>query len=201
MEPQQENLIERAKYAAAKVLLHNAHGSYRGLPRAAGWGYPEPYTRDLMISSLGILVSGNNRLIESLRRVLQTVARNQSRLGHIPSLVHDREDRGASDTTPLFLMAVGLFRKATGESTFLESAVQKAMTWMEYRSPSDRGIVAQLPTSDWRDEQWVLGYGLFVNTLVYTYLKLFGQHDRARQLREEMTHFTIKGERQNQHVH
>jgi hypothetical protein len=201
MEPQQKNLIERAKYAAVKVLLHNAHGPYRALPRAAGWGYPEPYTRDLMISSLGILVSGNKKLIESLRRVLQTVARNQSRLGHIPSLVHDREDRGASDTTPLFLMAVGLFRKATGESGFLESAVQKAMTWMEYRSPSDRGIVAQLPTSDWRDEQWVLGYGLYVNTIVYAYLRLFGRDEQAANLREAMGRFTIKGERQQRHVH
>jgi len=201
MKTEEIKLIERAKYAAAKVLLHNAHGPYRGLPRAAGWGYPEPYTRDLMISSLGILVSGNKKLIESLRRVLETVGRNQSRLGHIPSLVHDREDRGASDTTPLFLMAVGLFRKATGENDFLESAVQKAMTWMEYRSPSDRGIVAQLPTSDWRDEQWVLGYGLYVNTIVYTYLRLFGQDEQAANLRDAMARFTIKGERQQRHVH
>jgi len=201
MKTEEIKLIERAKQAAIKVLLHNAHGPYRGLPRAAGWGYPEPYTRDLMLSSLGILVSGNKKLIESLRRVLQTAARNQSRLGHIPSLVHDPEDRGASDTTPLFLMAVGLFRKATGQSNFLESAVQKAMTWMEYQSPSDRGIVAQLPTSDWRDEQWVLGYGLYVNTIVYTYLRLFGRDEQAANLRDAMGRFTIKGESQQRHVH
>jgi len=29
----------------------------------------------------------------------------------------------------------------------------------------------------WRDEQWVTGYGLFVNTLVYSYLRLFGQNE------------------------
>jgi len=201
MKTEEIKLIERARHAATKVLLHNAHGPYRGLPRTAGWGYPEPYTRDLMISSLGILVSGNKKLIESLRRVLETVGRNQSRLGHIPSLVHDREDRGASDTTPLFLMAVGLFRKATGENDFLESAVQKAMTWMEYQSPSDRGIVAQLPTSDWRDEQWVLGYGLYVNTIVYAYLRLFGRDEQAANLRDAMGRFTIKGESQQRHVH
>jgi len=201
MKPEQKKLIERAKYAATKVLLHNAHGPCRGLPRTAGWGYPEPYTRDLMISSLGILVSGNKKLVDSLRRVLETVAQNQSRLGHVPSLVHDREDRGASDTTPLFLMAVGLFQKATGESDFLQSAVQKAMAWMEYQSPSDRGMVAQLPTSDWRDEQWVLGYGLYVNTVVYTYLRLFGQDEQAEKVREAMGRFTIKGERQQRHVH
>ena len=88
--------------------------------------------------------------------------------GHIPSLVHDPDDRGASDTTPLFLIGLALYRRATGEADFLEAAAEQAMNWMEYQSPDDRVIVAQLPTSDWRDEQWVLGFGLYVNTLVYT---------------------------------
>ena len=195
------DLVGKAKQAALEVLLHNSHGPCRGLPRAAGWGYPEPYTRDLMISSLGILVSGSDRLIKSLWRVLETLAKNQTPLGHIPSLVHDREDRGASDTTPLFLMAVGLYRRATGEADFLDHAVQKALSWMEHQSPSDRVMVAQLPTSDWRDEQWVIGYGLYVNTVVYTYLRLLGRHERASQLRELMGRFTVKGERQHRHVH
>ena len=102
MERRDWKLIERARDAALNVLLHNAHGPYRQLPRTAGWGYPEPYTRDMMICSMGILVSGDKRLRKSLERVLETAAQNQSRLGHIPSLVHDRHDRGASDCTPLF---------------------------------------------------------------------------------------------------
>jgi hypothetical protein len=201
MNKRNKDLIERAKQAAVKVLLHNAHGPYRGLPRTAGWGYPEPYTRDIMISSLGILVTGHPKLIKSIRKALQAAAANQSRLGHIPSLIHDRQDRGASDCTPLFLMAAAIFRKIMGEPDFLENAVEKAMTWMEYQSHTDRVIVDQLPTSDWRDEQWVLGYGLFVNTIVYTYLRLLGQDDRAATLREMMGHFTIKSDRQNRHVH
>jgi len=196
-----KNLVNRTKEAAIRVLLHNIHGPYRGLPRTAGWGYPEPYTRDLIMSSLGILVSGNNKLIESLQRVLKTLARNQSRLGHIPSLVHDPEDRGASDTTPLFIVAVALFRQATGENDFLREAVEKAVEWMRYQSPTDRFLVAQLPTSDWRDEQWVLGYGLYVNTLVYTYLRLLGQDERASKFREAMRRFTIKGETKPRRVH
>ncbi|MFH1370087.1 MAG: glycoside hydrolase 100 family protein [Planctomycetota bacterium] len=194
-------LIARAKEAAVKVLLHNAHGPYRGLPRTAGWGYPEPYTRDLMISSLGILLTKNKKLIASLQRALETVAKNQSRLGHIPSLVHDGDDRGSSDCTPLFLMAIGLFRQATGEQHFLEEATEKALKWMKYQTPSDRVMVTQLPTSDWRDEQWVLGYGLYVNTIVYTYLQLFGQHERAARLKEQMGRLTVKGDSQNRHVH
>src|SRR5512141_1949798 len=106
--------IEEAKKAAMEVLLHNAHGPFHGLPRTAGWGYPEPYTRDLMFSIPGIAVSGNQVLLDSIRKVLKTLAHNQTEHGHIPSLVHDKEDRGASDTTPLFLLGVGIFRKVTG---------------------------------------------------------------------------------------
>jgi hypothetical protein len=192
--------IEQAKQAAIDILIHNAHGPFHGLPRTAGWGYLEPYTRDLMIASLGIAVSGNKELLKSHRRVLETLAKNQTEHGHIPSLVHDRHDRGASDTTPLFLMAVGVYRKITGEEDFLEEAVHKSLTWMEYQSPADRVLVAQQPTTDWRDEQWVMGFGLYVNTIVYSYLRLHGLYERADKLHQSMDYFTISSRIKPQHV-
>jgi glycogen debranching enzyme len=193
--------MEKAKKAAVEVLLHNSKGPFFNLPRTAGWGYPEPYTRDLMISSLGILVTGNEILINSLKNVFQVLAKHQTRLGHIASMVHDPEECGASDTTPLFLMALQIFRKVTGQADFLEEAAKKALTWMSYQSPSNRVLVAQLPTSDWRDEQWVLGYGLFVNTIVYAYLKLFGQDDQAGLLKKKMdTRLSIKPEGNKHHM-
>jgi len=193
--------IEEAKRAALDVLLHNSHGPYHGLPRTAGWGYPEPYTRDLMIASLGILASGNEQLIASLRKTLLTLAKNQSTHGHIPSLVHDPEDRGASDTTPLFLLSLSIYRKITGENNFLEESSFKALNWMDYQSPDDRIMVGQLPTSDWRDEQWVLGYGLYVNTIVYAYLRLYGYDKKASDLRGMMSRFAILGDTRHRHVH
>jgi hypothetical protein len=174
--------IRAAKAAALEVLLHNAHGPYDGLPRTAGWGYPEPYTRDLLISALGILASGDPVLLDSLRRVMAKLAENQSPLGNIPSLVHNPEDRGASDTTPLFLLVAGILRRLNGDPGYLDGAVQKALSWMEYQTTDDRVMVAQQPTSDWRDEHWVLGHGLFVNTLTYGFLKLLGQDGRAEEL-------------------
>jgi glycogen debranching enzyme len=184
MNTENSNEIKAAKKAALEVLLHNSHGPYHGLPSTAGWGYPEPYTRDLMISILGIAVSGNENLLESIRKVLETLAKNQTEHGHIPSLVHDADDRGASDTTPLFLMAAGIFRKVSTvrPNNFLPEAVEKAMLWMDFQSPSDRSLVAQQPTSDWRDEQWVIGKGLYVNTLVYSYLRLLGQTRKGRKI-------------------
>ncbi len=178
--------IEAAKKAALEVLLYNARGPFDDLPRTAGWGYPEPYTRDLMIASLGILVSGNKTLIESLDNVLKTLAGNQSHLGHIPSLVHDPEDRGASDTTPLFLLTAAIYQKVRGPKKYLQKAIKKALTWMEYQSPDNRALVAQMPTTDWRDEQWVMGFGLYVNTLVYSYLSLFNEQAKADNLKKNM---------------
>jgi hypothetical protein len=193
--------IEQAKEAALRILLYNAHGPFQGLPRAAGWGYPEPYTRDLMISGLGFLASGNEELADALKRTLSALATNQTPLGHIPGLAHDPSDRGSSDTTPLFLFGLALYRRSANQPEFLAEAAQKALKWMRYQSPDDMVMVSQLPTSDWRDEQWVMGYGLYVNTLVYAYLVLYGEHQSAAQLRGLMNRLEILGEAKNPHEH
>ena len=195
------NSIEQAKEAALQILLHNAHGPFQGLPRTAGWGYPEPYTRDLMISALGSLATGNEELQDALRRTLVALSSNQTPHGHIPSLAHDPDDRGASDTTPLFLFGLALYRRSAKQPEFLDQAAQKALNWMLYQSPDDRVMVSQLPTSDWRDEQWVMGYGLFVNTVVYAYLKLYGEHQSAAQLCGLMNRLEVCGEAKNPHEH
>src|SRR5271165_7192629 len=112
--------IDQCKKAALRVLLHNARGPYQGLPRTAGWGYPQPYTRDLMISALGFLATGNQELADALRRTLEALAANQTPLGHIPSLAHDPADRGSSDTTPLFLFGLALYRRSANQPEFLD---------------------------------------------------------------------------------
>ena len=197
----ERDLIEEAKRAATEVLLRNSRGPCRGLPRTAGWGYPEPYTRDLMISSLGFLISGEPRLLQALERTLSALAKNQTQRGHIPSLAHDPRDRGASDSTPWFLLGLAIYRRYVNQPDFLEEAAEKALTWMEYQSPDDMVMVGQLPTSDWRDEQTVFGYGLYVNTIVYSYLRLYSRAKEAAQLRELMNRLEVQGESKQPHVH
>ena len=183
--------VEQAVRAAREVLLHNACGPCQGLPRAAGWGYPEPYTRDLLLSSLAALGTRDEDLMRTLRGVLQALARNQSPLGQMPSLVHEPGNLGASDTTPLFLVSLAFYRHVTGEREFLADAAAQALVWMDYRSSENRVIVDQQPTTDWRDELWVPGHGLYVNTLVYTYLRLFAEHEKAGLLYERLHRFAV----------
>ncbi len=192
--------VEEARHAALEVLHHNARGPYRALPRTAGWGYPEAYTRDLMLSALGILTTGDERLIGALRRVLDALARNQSPRGHIPGLAHNPEDRGSSDTTPLFLIALTLFRRVTGKAGWLDEAAHKALLWVQFQSPEDRELVAQQPTTDWRDEQWVPGYGLYVNVLVYVALRLWGLHEQAGALHRRINRPVVLGGRKSPQV-
>jgi hypothetical protein len=193
--------VNRAAKAAREVLRHNLHGHFQGLPRTAAWGYPEPYTRDLLISGLAALVTRDEDLMASLRQVLKILAQNQTRLGHIPSLVHDPDQLGASDTTPLFLVILAMYRRVTGETDLLHKAADKARVWMDYRSSEDRVIVDQQPTTDWRDEQWVMGHGLYVNALVYTYLKLFGERKKAATLYDLMHRFVVTGGHNHGRVH
>jgi len=181
--------IEQAKEAALSILLHNSQGPFQGLPRTAGWGYPEPYTRDLMISSLGFLVTGNEQLADALERTLVALANNQTTHGHIPSA-----NRGSSDSTPLFLFGLALYRIASNQPEFLIEEANKALRWMQYQSPDDRVMVSQLPTSDWRDEQYVMGYGLYVNMFVYAYLRLYGDHGSADQLSGLMSRLEVSCE-------
>ena len=75
------------------------------------------------------------------------------------------------------------------------------MLWMRYQSPDDMIVVAQLPTSDWRDEQWVLGYGLYVNTLVYTYLRLYRLDREADGVAAILDGPDVRGGDGARHVH
>jgi len=181
--PKSDPAIAEAKQAALEVLRHNARGPFGDLPRTAAWGYPEPYTRDLMLSAPGFLLSGDAELRDAIRRTLETLAAHQSPHGQASGLAHYGGDLGSSDTTPLFLLGLAWYRQAVGKPDFLRDAAARALTWLEYQSPDDRVIVQQQPTTDWRDEQWVLGYGLYVNTLLYAALRLYRQHARAQMLR------------------
>src|SRR6476469_4538940 len=182
----EEPIIEQARRAALDVRHHNARGPRGALPRTAGWGYAEPYTRDWMIAALGILAEGDPALVAVIRRMLLALAAAQSPHGQIPGLADAPADLGSSDTTPLFLIGLALYRQVAGEPDFLAGAATRAWAWLAYQSPDDSSLVAQQPTSDWRDEQWVLGHGLYVNTLVYLAHRLYGADGPAAGLRAQL---------------
>jgi hypothetical protein len=71
--------------------------------------------------------------------------------------VHDKDDRGASDTTPLFLLAAGISEKLPVKLIFSTQPLKKPWSGWIIKVLPTVSLVAQQPTSDWRDEQWVIG--------------------------------------------
>ena len=90
-----------------------------GTSAYGGMGISGAVNKGFDVFILRIAVSENQKLIESIRRVLEILAINQTEHGPIPSLVHDEEDRRSSDTSSLFFLGVGIFRKMTDEHDFL----------------------------------------------------------------------------------
>ncbi|MCU0286069.1 MAG: amylo-alpha-1,6-glucosidase [Acidobacteria bacterium] len=199
--------VAEAKKAAIQVLLHNFKlDDPAALPMASSWGYFEAYTRDILISLLGIITLEKEdyedeinyqKMIDKLHLVLKTLAQNQTEHGHITSIVDEKNNRGSSDTTPLFIFAASLFREVKEEKKFLDEAIQKAKTWMEYQSPDDSYLVGQLETTDWRDEFWNFqGYCTFVNTIVYSYLQFSddkNDRERAEKIKKQMNQYIPNG--------
>jgi glycogen debranching enzyme len=155
----------------------------------------------MMLSSFGFLTLEDGEIPRSVRTILETLAAHQSPLGQVPSLANDPSDLGASDTTPLFLVGLGLYRRRSGEAGFLQEAAEKALQWMAYQSPDNTLLVSQQPTSDWRDEQWVLGFGLYVNALYYIALRLHDRHEEAERLRHVMAHYDLRSRRMQERIH
>jgi len=61
------------------------------------------------------------------------------------------------------------------------------MKWMQYQSP-DEGNGSSLPTSDWRDEQYVMGLWVYhVNMLSTPIFVFICEHESADQLRGAMS--------------
>jgi hypothetical protein len=62
-------------------------------------------------------------------------------------------------------------------------------------------MVTQLPTSDWRDEHWVFGYGLFVNVVCSAYLRKYHLHGEDNALNELINRLDIPDPDPHHHVH
>ena len=92
------------------MLLHNAL-TIPGTSTYGGMGISGAVNKGFDVFILRIVVSENQKLIESIRRVLETLAQNQTEHGHIPSLVHDEEDRRSSDTSLCFCWVLAFLEK------------------------------------------------------------------------------------------
>lgn len=135
-------------------------------------GYPQIWARDSMITLLGASLSGDEKIIKSLKASINTLRNNQTKLGLIPNNVSIKNQKANfqayADGGLWFIIGNAFLYKQINDLVFLKKnykAIKKIITWYEYQDVDQSGLVNMAEGSDWEDLFAVRGKGLYVNAL------------------------------------
>jgi hypothetical protein len=137
--------------------------------------YRRVWSRDGMIMGLAALQTGDDELIETCRRTLETLIRHQGPHGEIPSNV-DPDERDVSyggtvgriDSDLWFGIGVGQYVRATGDRAFQKlaaPALERVRFLLGAWEFNNRGLLYVPQTGDWADEYIHNGYVLYDQVL------------------------------------
>jgi len=181
-----KEILDKCYEEAVRVLERNIFpGGFFASP-----GYHAIWARDSMITSLG--GSFILKFQKPFRDSLITLANHQSKLGQVPNAVLEHNGRKqvdflSIDSTLWFIIGEYVYRKRFGNELFGKHTgnVERAAKWLAYQDFSEKGILAQLPTTDWQDA-FPHRYGHTINTqaLYYKVLNLIGEKEKAEKLKK-----------------
>ncbi len=191
-------LLSQAYDEALKQLRHNTteHGILAATPfsfEGEQKTYTALYPRDIGISSIGILASGDEALRASLKQSLISVARAQSPLGQLPFYYKPEEDKkqwrtpGSLDSTIWWCLSFLLYYEKTHDQAFYDDYaehLEKAFTWLLYQDTNNDYLLEQGEAADWADEMPRQGIVLYTNALWYWLLTLRVTLENRTELQE-----------------
>jgi hypothetical protein len=137
--------------------------------------YKRVWARDGIISGLAGLLSGSERIINSLKITLDILASNQAPKGQIPSNIklNDKGEIenvsyggpvGRVDTVPLFVIGVTEVAELANDIDFASNKLfhlDKCLSLLESWDFNNRGLTYVPQSGDWADEQVFHGYILY----------------------------------------
>ncbi|MCD6367565.1 MAG: hypothetical protein J7L45_00605 [Candidatus Aenigmarchaeota archaeon] len=150
----------------------------------AGSRYPDMWFRDALISSIGMVYSGDEHLTELAKKILDTSEMYQKWNGQIPNKVSEDGERicfgesGSLDPTIWYIIAVTNYYKVTEDIVFLKKkfeSVKKALNWILYMDLNNDFLIEATEGEDWND--WLIRSGriLYDNVLFFKSLKSFDE--------------------------
>lgn len=158
--------------------------------------YNAIYARDALITSLGGLVSGEERFIKQWLKSMDTLMDRQSLSGQIPNCVDTfvpTRQRlialGAADASLWFIITLGYAEKLIGERPEFHEAADKALLWLKYQDAHEEGLIEQQEATDWMDIIANRGHVLYTNVLYFAALELRERIKRAHLIRETVNGF------------
>lgn len=158
--------------------------------------YNAIYARDALITSLGGLVSGEERFIRQWLKSMDTLMDRQSPSGQIPNCVdtfdpsrHRLVAFGAADASLWFTLTLGYAEQLIGPHPEFHEAADRALIWLKYQDAHEEGLIEQQEATDWMDIVANRGHVLYTNVLYFAALEMRQRIKRAHLVREAINGF------------
>lgn len=164
-------ILEKAYIQAQKVIKACIHPL--GIKASAFVsGYPQVWARDSMITLLGASLIKDQKVKQSLKSSLETLAKYQTELGCVPNSVNVKNKainmRSTMDGNSWYIIGHYLYYLAYKDLAFLKkyySSIQKSILWMRYQDSNACGLLEMQEAADWKDLFVTRGNGLYINVL------------------------------------
>ena len=178
--------MEDLNYIKAIELLQRVSSSEGFLASAQNISnYKRVWARDGVICGLAALASGDEKLIETFRKTIETLAQNQHQNGTIPSNVMTNEDEvevsygglaGRVDAVTWFVIGICQYAFYTKDSSFIkkyEVHIEKCFQLLEAWEFNNKGLLYVPLSGNWADEYITDGYVLYDQLLRVWALKSY----------------------------
>lgn len=186
--------VTEEAFVRAKAVLDKC--STPGGLFASPYKYNAVYARDALISSLGGLVSGEERFLRQWQKSMDTLMDRQSPSGQIPNCIDTfipSRPRivayGAADASLWFLLTLAYAERLFGEFPEFHRAAEKALVWLKFQDAHEEGMIEQQESSDWMDIISNRGHVLYSNVLYFAALELGRDIKNAHLVREAINGF------------
>ncbi len=151
------------------------------------------FARDVGISTLGMVVCGDQELLAGACQSLRTLAKHQAANGQIPKFVDPYKElgdfwyMGCIDATLWWLLAIDFVSCHTAIDLRAEFAekITAAITWLQCQEHPHLYLLQQNEASDWADIMPRSGFVLYTNALWFQVKRSF----KLPKLKETRYHF------------
>ncbi len=162
-------------YERSKEVIR-ACSTRHGLFASAGKeGYNAVWARDSMLSLFGASLEKEFQTV--FRQSIITLAKHQSRYGQIPNAVDKYSKRkshvdfASIDSTLFYILGHYLYKQRYKDSSLLKrykDSIDNAFYWLNCQAVGEKGMITQLPTTDWQDAfPHKYGYAISTQALYY----------------------------------
>lgn len=193
-------------YNNATELLRKVSSSEGFLASAQNISnYKRVWARDGVICGLAALASGDEDLIATFRKTLETLATNQHHNGTIPSNVMTNEGvievsygglAGRVDAVTWFIIGICQYGFYTNDATFVkkyEGNIQKCLQLLEAWEFNNKHLLYVPLSGNWADEYITDGYVLYDQLLRIWALKSYNHfakddliYDKIQKISEQL---------------